>query len=546
MVIMSSIFILLVLTHHIFGEDTGHCSAMTDSCTETNYWGTFDWKSYIEKDLTVENIEDPLSKYGVDVVKSYETAYNRSIPDFRIHGCNKFSTVKDSYKPVSIVITFFLEPRSVLLRTIVSIIERTPKELLKEIILVDDGNEDSSIGEELSVIKKVKLIRNQKREGLIRSRIIGAKATSDNVVMIFLDSHCEVGYDWVLPLLETIFVYPKSIVSPVIDNINLYTFGFEPVSTYLRGGFDWSFDFFWEFIAHKDELQRKLQPYNSFPTPAIAGGLFAIEKDWFFELGAYDEGMEIWGVENIELSVRAWTCGGALRIAPCSRVGHIYKLSQPYDYPIGKTKTLECNKIRFSKVWLDQFEVLFRSTIQKSHISNDIECGDILPRIKLRKDLECKSFQWYLENIYPNMPIPNFGDIGFGSIFSRSDPYWLNCVDTISPGDEGVLGVHTCIRSYSPQNFHYNKDRQINRNDFCWTIQKGTDNIKPIYCDSQNQFQKWTPIYPNKSSKVTAGYSFFNNETDKCIEVSSEKKLIGAACDLENLNQRFMFEMNSP
>ncbi|CAB4068625.1 GALNT [Lepeophtheirus salmonis] len=482
---MSSIFILLVLTHHIFGEDTGHCSAMTDSCTETNYWGTFDWKSYIEKDLTVENIEDPLSKYGVDVVKSYETAYNRSIPDFRIHGCNKFSTVKDS--------------------TIVSIIERTPKELLKEIILVDDGNEDSSIGEELSVIKKVKLIRNQKREGLIRSRIIGAKATSDNVVMIFLDSHCEVGYDWVLPLLETIFVYPKSIVSPV-DLIGLLiSFG---NLLHIKMNFK-------ENYSHTIVFQLQ-------PSPEACSQL---KRTGFFELGAYDEGMEIWGVENIELSVRAWTCGGALRIAPCSRVGHIYKLSQPYDYPIGKTKTLECNKIRFSKVWLDQFEVLFRSTIQKSHISNDIECGDILPRIKLRKDLECKSFQWYLENIYPNMPIPNFGDIGFGSIFSRSDPYWLNCVDTISPGDEGT--------------------DKFNRNDFCWTIQKGTDNIKPIYCDSQNQFQKWTPIYPNKSSKVTAGYSFFNNETDKCIEVSSEKKLIGAACDLENLNQRFMFEMNS-
>ena len=72
-----------------------------------------------------------------------------------------------------------------------SILEKSPKHLIKEIILIDDNNEDPTIGSDLSQIEKVIVIRNEKREGLIRGRIKGIKAASGEVVMI-LDSHCEV------------------------------------------------------------------------------------------------------------------------------------------------------------------------------------------------------------------------------------------------------------------------------------------------------------------------------------------------------------------
>ncbi|XP_076182047.1 polypeptide N-acetylgalactosaminyltransferase 35A isoform X2 [Ptiloglossa arizonensis] len=346
--------------------------------------------------------DEGYKNYSFNILVSDNIDLHRELPDTRHKLCDS-QKYSGKLPNASIVICFYNEHYMTLLRSLHSIIEKTPTHLLHEIILINDWSDDKALHEQIKTYvnnrfdSKIKLFKTTKREGLIRARMFGArKATGE--VLIFLDSHIEVNKMWIEPLLSRIAHSKSIVVMPVIDIINPDTFQYTS-SPLVRGGFNWGLHFKWDnlpigTLEHDEDF---IKPIKS---PTMAGGLFAMNREYFTQLGEYDAGMDIWGGENLEISFRIWMCGGSIELIPCSRVGHVFRRRRPYGGD-DKQDTMLKNSLRVAYVWLDEYKDYFLKNVKA------VDYGDITERLRLREKLKCKNFAWYLNVVYPELTLPD-------------------------------------------------------------------------------------------------------------------------------------------
>lgn len=456
---------------------------------------------------------------------------NRSLKDIRLEGCKNKKYPK--YLPdTSIVIVFHNEAWTTLLRTVWSVINRSPRALLKEIILVDDASERDHLKQDLedyitTLPVPTYVYRTEKRSGLIRARLLGAKYVKGQVIT-FLDAHCECTEGWLEPLLSRIANDRHTVVCPIIDVISDDTFEYIPASDMTWGGFNWKLNFRWYRVAQREMDRRNGDRTAPLRTPTMAGGLFSIDKEYFYELGAYDEGMDIWGGENLEMSFRVWQCGGTLEISSCSHVGHVFRDKSPYTFPGGVSKIVLHNAARVAEVWMDEWRDFYYAM---NPGARNVDVGDVSERIKLRERLKCKSFRWYLENIYPESPMP----LDYYYLGDVKNVETHTCLDTMGRRTGENVGISYCHGLGGNQVFAYTKRQQIMSDDMCLDAASPQGPVKIVRCHGMGGNQAW--VYNDETKMIR------HTNTGHCLSKphsGDASQPVLAPCDVNNVGQKWI------
>ncbi|KJH43020.1 glycosyltransferase, group 2 family protein [Dictyocaulus viviparus] len=474
-----------------------------------------------------------------NVMASEMISINRSLPDYRSAQCRN-KAHSGNLPKTSIIIVFHNEAWTTLLRSLHSVINRTPHHLLEEIILIDDLSDRDYLKEPLDeYIKrfsiKMRIVHLKRRSGLIRARLTGSEMAKGRI-LLFLDAHVEratisgsvrnssealqVTQGWLEPLVERVTEDRKRVVAPIIDVISDDTFEYITASDTTWGGFNWHLNFRWYPVPKRELLRRKGDRSSPIRTPTIAGGLFAIDRQFFYDIGSYDEGMQVWGGENLEISFRVWMCGGSLEIHPCSRVGHVFRKQTPYTFPGGTAKVIHHNAARTAEVWMDEYKQFFYKMVPSAR---NVDAGDISSRRQLRANLQCKSFEWYLRNIYPEAPVP----YDFKSLGAISNKNSRQCLDTMGKKD-GPVGVQSCHGSGGNQAWSLTAHGEIRSDDLCLSAgaSLSVDNVVRLErCNVASTNPKHVFQYNPENGHI------IHMKTNRCLSLLLGKEAVLQSCD---------------
>lgn len=277
------------------------------------------------------------------------------------------------------------------------------------------------------------------------------------------------------------------------------------------------------------------EPYDS---PTHAGGLFAIDRKYFLDLGGYDPGLLVWGGENFELSFKVWQCGGSLQWVPCSRVGHVYRPFMPYSFGSLANKRkgplIMTNYKRVIEVWWDQqYKEYFYTREPLARFYNP---GDITAQLAIKERLKCKTFDWFMNEVafdvykhFPQLP----ANVEWGEI--RSSVEGNQCLDTGSSAPPQTVHMSSCHGQGGNQLFRLNAKGQLGVGERCVEASRASMNL--VYCKLGKVDGPW------KFDQETSQMVYSNG---LCLEFSDDVGAVHLSKCNSNENQKWIWKKIKP
>jgi GT2 family glycosyltransferase len=203
-------------------------------------------------------------------------------------------------------------------QTVEALLGTTPPSV--RVVVVDDHSTDESTAV-LFGFQRVRLVRPPRRLGVAGARNYGARI-AEGRVLVFSDAHVTPADGWLLPLCTAIDSGAAAAAPGIRSMVGHSVPGY---------GFTWR-----EPTLTTAWLRRR--PPAVAPAPMLCGCFLAVDRDVFRNAGGFDEGLQRWGFEDAELSLRLWRMGERCVVVPDSQIRHLFR--PRFHYRVDWTTTL--------------------------------------------------------------------------------------------------------------------------------------------------------------------------------------------------------------
>jgi len=201
----------------------------------------------------------------------------------------------------------------------------------------------------------------------------------------------------------------------------------------------------------------------------------------------------------------------------------------PYSLGNHKGPVIATNLKRVVETWMDEYNQYYynREPFMTKH-----DPGDLTVVRELRKNMQCKSFKWYMKYVaydvevkYPLQPANAVWGEGKNTASNL-------CLDSMGNAIPGTPGVASCHGYGGNQLFRINTAGQMSHGEWCVTV--WSDRLKSDRCEFGHVDGPW--VYDKMTKAIR------HRDQNKCLTVDPQARNVRLTQCNGQENQEFVWK----
>jgi glycosyltransferase involved in cell wall biosynthesis len=194
------------------------------------------------------------------------------------------------------------------------------RDLDYEVVVADDASTDGSLESLRRRCPEARIVAHSRRLGCSAAKDTGARSAIGDVI-VFLDGHCKPEKWAVVRLVNDVEdSFGQAIFTPRVAALDCARW--KNSKRFVGFGYRISLLTFASAWVPAKKMRWRGAYLES---PSLVGCCVAISRKLYLKLRGFDPHMHEWGVEDVDLGLKAWLMGSAILNNPHAVIGHRFR-----------------------------------------------------------------------------------------------------------------------------------------------------------------------------------------------------------------------------